>query len=233
MIAAVGSGRRCVVVGGGLLGLSAAWALSARGWSVRVLEAGASVGHERCGSKGDARIFRLGYRDAHYVEMALLARDLWRSLEAASGRTLLRVTGQLSFGDPASVEDVARALARHGVPGEFVDGSSSAAGRLTAAGLVTHGPVLYEPESGVLAADQCLAALVEGGGLRVERGRQVASVRDGGSGGPGDGVGASVVMVDGEVLGADVVVVCAGPASLGLVDAEGTGGGGAFGSVAA
>jgi sarcosine oxidase len=234
MIAAVGSGRRCVVVGGGLLGLSAAWALSARGWSVRVLEAGASVGHERCGSKGDARIFRLGYRDAHYVEMALLARDLWRSLEAASGRTLLGVTGQLSFGDPASVEDVARALARHGVPGEFVDGSSSAAGRLAAPGLLTHGPVLYEPESGVLAADQCLAALVEDGGLRVERGRPVASVRDGGSRGPGVGAGASsVVMVDGEVLEADVVVVCAGPASLGLIDADGVSGGAALGSVAA
>ncbi len=240
MIAAVGSGRRCVVVGSGLLGLSAAWALSGRGWSVRVLEAGASVGHERSGSKGDARIFRLGYREAHYVEMAVLARDLWRSLEAASGRTLLRVTGQVSFGDPASVEDVGRALALHGVPGEVVD-VSSAGGRRAAPGLVTHGPVLYEPESGVLAADQCLAALVEDGGLRVERGRLVASVRDGGVGGPGDGGGASVVLCDGEVLEADVVVVCAGPSSLGLVDAEGGGGGlgaggsvsGAFGSVAA
>ena len=216
MIAAVGSDGRCVVVGGGLLGLSAAWALSRRGWSVRVFEAGASVGHERCGSKGEARIFRLGYREAHYVEMALLARDLWRSLESTSGRTLLRVTGQLSFGDPASVEDVSRALARHDVPGQIVDGSS-AAGRL-APGLVTHGPVLYEPESGVLAADECLAALMEDGGLRVERGRQVASVRGDGSGGrSGGGVG-SVVMSDGEVLDADVVVVCAGPSSLGLVE---------------
>jgi sarcosine oxidase len=204
------------VVGGGLLGLSAAWALSRRGWSVRVFEAGASVGHERSGSKGEARIFRLGYREAHYVEMALLARDLWRSLESTSGRTLLQVTGQLSFGDPASVEDVSRALARHDVPGQIVDGSS-AAGRL-APGLLTHGPVLYEPESGVLAADQCLAALMEDGGLLVERGRQVASVRGDGSGGrSGEGVG-SVVMSDGEALDADVVVVCAGPSSLGLVE---------------
>jgi sarcosine oxidase len=235
MIAAVGSGRRCVVVGGGLLGLSAAWALSGRGWSVRVLEAGASVGHERCGSKGDARIFRLGYREAHYVEMALLARDLWRSLESASGRTLLRVTGQLSFGDPESVEDVGRALARHGVPGEVVDASSAAAGRLAAPGLVTHGPVLYEPESGVLAADQCLAALVEDGDLRVERGVQVASVREGVVSGGGSGAGgvadASVILADGEVLEADVVVVCAGPSSLGLVGAETAGG--ALRSVAA
>jgi sarcosine oxidase len=219
----VGSDGRCVVVGGGLLGLSAAWALSRRGWSVRVFEAGASAGHERCGSKGEARIFRLGYREAHYVEMALLARDLWRSLESTTGRTLLQVTGQLSFGDPASVEDVSRALARHDVPGQIVDGSS-AAGRL-APGLVTHGPVLYEPESGVLAADQCLAALMEDGGLLVERGRQVASVRGDGSGGRSEGGVGSVVMSDGEALDADVVVVCAGPSSLGLVEG-GLGGGG-------
>jgi sarcosine oxidase len=229
MIAAVGSDRRGVVVGGGLLGLSAAWALSRRGWSVRVLEAGASVGHERCGSKGEARIFRLGYREAHYIEMALLARDLWRSLESASGRTLLRVTGQLSFGDPASVDEVARALASHGVPGSVVDGSP-AAGRL-APGLVTHGPVLYEPDSGVLAPDACLAALISDGGLRVEHGRQVRSVRDGGSGGQIGGAAASVVMSDGEVLGADVVVVCAGPSSLGLVEAEGGPGGRGMGGV--
>jgi len=223
MIAVVGSGRRCVVVGGGLLGLSAAWALSRRGWSVRVLEAGASVGHERCGSKGDARIFRLGYREAHYVEMALLARDLWRSLESSSGRTLLRVTGQLSFGDAASVSDVVRALAVHGVPGEVVEGGPTGAGRL-APGLVTHGAVLYEPESGVLAADECLAAFVSDGDLRVSLGRRVESVREG-----GPGAAVTVVTSDGEVIEADVVVVCAGPSSLALVE----GGVDALGSVAA
>ena len=66
--------RRCVVVGAGLLGLSAAWALTRRGWNVVVLEAAGAPGHERSGSKGDARIFRLGYPEPHYVEMAMLAR---------------------------------------------------------------------------------------------------------------------------------------------------------------
>ncbi len=210
---------------------------------MRVLEAGATVGHELCGSKGDARIFRLGYPEARYVEMALLARDLWRSLESASGRSLLRVTGQLSFGDARSVEEVGRALALHGVPGEVLDGSSAAAASTRLApGLLTHGPVLYEPESGVLAADQCLAAFVEEGGLQVELGRRVTSVRQGvagrgagsGSGGPG-GAAVSVVTADGEVLEADVVVLCAGPSSLGLLEG-GTaehGDGGAAGSVAA
>ena len=50
--------RRCIVIGAGLLGLSAAWSLSRRGWTVDVLEAAGAVGHPLSGSKGDARIFR-------------------------------------------------------------------------------------------------------------------------------------------------------------------------------
>ncbi len=62
------------MVGAGLLGLSAARSLTRRGWSVEVLEAGDTVGHPLSGSKGEARIFRLGYPEPHYVEMAVAAR---------------------------------------------------------------------------------------------------------------------------------------------------------------
>ena len=48
-----------VIVGGGLLGLSTAWALRGRR-EVLVLERD-SVGHARGGSHGPTRIFRLGY----------------------------------------------------------------------------------------------------------------------------------------------------------------------------
>ena len=53
------------MVGAGLLGLAAARSLSRRGWSVDVLEAGDGIGHPLSGSKGDARIFRLGYPEPH------------------------------------------------------------------------------------------------------------------------------------------------------------------------
>ena len=126
----------------------------------------------------------------------------------------------------------------HGVPGVVFDGASAggAATRL-APGLVTQGPVLYEPESGVLAADQCLAAFVEDGSLAVELGRRVTSVREGapgrgrarpGAGGSG-GSAVSAVTADGEVLEADVVVLCAGPSSLGLLDGGFDGGAGGNG----
>ena len=51
MIVAVPDDRRAIVVGAGLLGLSAAWALSRRRWRVTVLEAANMVGHDRSGSK--------------------------------------------------------------------------------------------------------------------------------------------------------------------------------------
>src|SRR5580700_6557941 len=100
------------------MGLSAARSLSRRGWSVDVLEAGPAIGHPLAGSKGDARIFRLGYRESHYVEMAIAARSLWRELEGEVGRRLLHVTGQLSFGKADEVDAVAASLAHHGEPAE-------------------------------------------------------------------------------------------------------------------
>ena len=42
---------------------------------VLVLEAAGRPGHPRSGSKGDARIFRLGYPEPHYVATAVLARS--------------------------------------------------------------------------------------------------------------------------------------------------------------
>ena len=126
MIGVMPDDRRCVVVGGGLLGLATAWALTHRGWQVRVLEAASAPGHERSGSKGDARIFRLGYPERHYVEMAVLARDSWRDLERATGRRLLHVTGQVTLGDEATLRAIAGALAAAGAPVEQISATTAA-----------------------------------------------------------------------------------------------------------
>jgi sarcosine oxidase len=207
MIEHVPDHRRCVVVGAGLLGLSAAWALARRGWSVQVLEAAGQPGHERSGSKGDARIFRLGYPEAHYVEMAVLARRHWRDLETATGRRLLHVTGQVTLGDEATLRDIADALTAAGAPVAEVPGTT-AARRFP--GIVASGPVLFEPDSGVLAADECLRALRQAGGFEVRTGCRVTSLHQ-------SGPSVTVGTAEGGTIAADVVVDCAGPASLGLL----------------
>jgi sarcosine oxidase len=207
MIGAVPDNRRCIVIGAGLLGLSSAWALTRRGWDVLVLEAAAGPGHARAGSKGDARIFRLGYPEPHYVEMALLSRARWRDLEAVTARRLLHVTGQVTMGDEEAQHAIAAALTAAGAPVEEVS-ATAAAQRFP--GIDLSGPVLVEPDSGVLAADVCLQALRDAAGCEVRAGTRVTSVRQ------GSGV-VSVAMADGSSLSAAVAVVCAGPGTLGLL----------------
>ena len=207
MIVAVPARRRCVVVGAGLLGLCAARALARRGWEVVVLEAAGTVGHARAGSKGDARIFRLGYPDPLYVEMALGARDLWLALEAAAGRPLLHTTGQVTFGDLAALDAIAAALAASGAPAEWLSPADAAA---RGGGIAPAGPVLFEPVSGVLAADACLRALCETGGFELRTGVVVTALRERPD-------GATVTTAAGTDLHADVAVDCAGPRTLALL----------------
>ena len=66
-----------VIIGAGLAGSAAAWALAGRGRSVAVVEAFAP-GHRRGSSHGSARIFRRAYPDPLYVRLTGQAQQLWR-----------------------------------------------------------------------------------------------------------------------------------------------------------
>jgi sarcosine oxidase len=207
MIDAVPDSRRCIVIGAGLLGLSAAWALTRRGWTTLVLEAAGTPGHERSGSKGEARIFRLGYPVPHYVEMAILARARWRDLERATGRRLLHETGQVTMGDAAALDAIAAALAGAGAR---IEQLSARAMARRFPGIAAAGPTLVEPDSGVLASDECLRALREAAGFELRTGTSVTAVHD------RSREPVVVETAEGGVLEADVVIACAGPATLAL-----------------
>jgi sarcosine oxidase len=187
------------VVGGGLLGLATARALARGGHEVLVIERD-SVGNERAGSKGSARIFRFGYDDPFYVGMALSSLPMWRELEEESGRDLLSVTGQLSFG--ASLDVLADAMTAAGAPFELLD-RQEVARRVPA--LQVDSRAVFEPESGVLAADHCLAALrhsSEASEAEVREHCRVTSVQD-------DDQRVHLQTENGTVS-ASVAVVCAG-----------------------
>ena len=87
-----------IVVGAGLAGSATAWAASARGMSVIVLEAFAPA-HQSGSSHGSARIYRRAYPDPLYVQMTGRARALWRQLEGEAKQALLQLTGGLDFGE--------------------------------------------------------------------------------------------------------------------------------------
>ena len=207
MILGVSGQRRCIVVGAGVLGLATARSLARRAWRVTVVEAAPSVGHPRSGSKGSARIFRFGYPDPLYVELARQAQRLWRDLEATSGRTLLTETGQVTLGDDAALGMIAAAMTACGLASQRLE-AAEAARRFPS--ISVPGPVLFEPGSGVLRADACLSALCASGTFDLRTGLVVERLEDRGDAGV-------VVHTGAGSLTAEAGVVCAGPRSLDLL----------------
>jgi sarcosine oxidase len=195
-----------VVIGAGLLGLSAARALAGRGRDVIVLEQ-AEIGHQGAGSKGSCRIFRLGYTDPRYVAMARRARDFWRELEQESGRRILLPTPHLTLGE--QLPAVHQAMLRAGAPCELLSAGQAAA-RFPC--IAARGPALLEPQSCVTAADQALAALAAAVPA-VRTGTRVTGLADDGR--------RVRVSTEAGVLSARTVIVCAGPSTSRLLGTTG------------
>jgi sarcosine oxidase len=195
-----------IVVGAGLAGSAAAWAASARGMSVVVLEA-FGPGHRRGSSHGSARIFRRAYPDPLYVRLTGRAEPLWRRLEAEAGEALLQLTGGLDFGplrDPVTLHEV---LTSCGVPAGLLS-PAEAAERWPA---ISFGPpagqVMFHADAGVLDPDRAMAAMVR---LAVSRGAEVrygTPVTHLAATAAGDG---ALVHTDTGTFTAPVVVVAAG-----------------------
>ena len=191
-----------IVVGAGAIGSAAGWWLARRGRRVLVFDQ-YEAGHVRGSSHGASRIFRLGYAQPEYAEMALEARVLWLELEEASGERLLDPAGAVDYGPPGEVEPIRSVYEQCGVPYEMLD-SGAAAGRWP--GIRFDGDVLYQPDGARIRADSVLRALHDGirqhgGDLRLGSGRAAVDVRD-------DGVHARAPGVSGC---APVAVVAAGP----------------------
>lgn len=184
------------VVGGGLLGLSAAWALTTRGHETMVIDQ-SPTGHVTSGSHGACRIFRLGYEQPAYVSLARQARDTWTQLEEACGERLLYPTPQLTFGP--QMEQVRDSLQQAGAPCETLT-QAQAAERFP--GIAIRGQVLYESESAVIAADRSLAALAKLAGPVGEPARVTGLVEHGSR---------VRISTTGGAIDADRVIVCAGP----------------------
>jgi sarcosine oxidase len=170
------------VVGAGVMGGAAAWALRARGADVTLYEQ-FEPGTPRGSSHGRTRIFRLAYPDPGWVELAQEALAGWRELERQSGRELLELHGLMELASTPELTSRGT-LAALSLEHELLD----------ARGARSHGvelppgwAALLQPDAGVVRADEALDAFLSG--ADVER-RRIDSLDE---------------------LAADVVVVTAGP----------------------
>jgi len=141
-----------VIVGGGVMGSAAAWALARRGVQVLLLEQ-FGPGHRLGSSHGSSRIFRLAYAQPFYVRLARTALPLWRELAAETGQPVLALTGAVDHGSADELRPRLRTLLDAGERAEL----------LTPAEAERRWPVLrvdtaalFHPTAGRLHADDAV-----------------------------------------------------------------------------
>jgi len=197
--------NQALILGAGIMGLSAAWGLCRAGWSVRVIDQdpipnprGSSVDHHRL--IRHAYGTDLGYMrmvDDAYLAWDLLWADLGENLHVPTGVLVLSQDGGARFRDGRNallaeghaVEDLTPVAALARFP--FLDLDELAAAYVLAPG-------------GVLLADRIVAALhrhLTARGVVFER-ATVAEVNP---------AQARLRLADGSQCGADLLVVAAGP----------------------
>jgi len=207
---------RTIVVGGGVMGLATAWALTRRGERPIVLERFAR-GHTRGASHGETRNYNNAYSEAHYLDLLVRAREGWDALGEVDGEPLLRLHGLVSHGAGAALGSTARVglveverrLSERGIAAALLDGAEAAR---RWPGMRFDDTVLYSPDAGVARAAAALRELerrIVAAGGEVRWNVPVTGVED-----LGDAV---AVRTASGVLRADVAVVAAGAWTRGLV----------------
>lgn len=181
-----------IVVGLGAAGAAAAYQLARRKARVLGIDQYAPP-HPLGSSHGESRITRLaiGEGDA-YVPLAMRSHELWREIEAATGASLLTVTGGLWISSAqrkaeTHVKDFfANTLAaarRFGIAHEVLDAAQIRA-RFPQFRVAGHEQGYHEPGAGYLRPEACIEAqlkLARALGARLRPGERVEEIEQRGS----------------------------------------------------
>ena len=143
--------------------------------------------------------------------MAIRSRELWRRLEASAGRTLLHVTGQVTFGDETALDAVAGALAAAGAPVERL--APGEAARRFPGNRGARVRALRARHRASWRPTTACAPCARRADFSLHTGMRVTSLRQ-----RPDSV--TVATAGGPAFEADVVVDCAGPHALGLLGGD-------------
>jgi len=150
------------IIGLGAMGSAAAWRLAQAGHSVIGFDRFGPA-HDQGSSHGESRIIRQAYFESpEYVPLSLRAYELWRELEAVSGKALLHITGGLMIGSPESevFKGSLKSAQTWDLPHQVLD-----ANQIHKSWPVFHPQdhhcALYEERAGVLAVEDCVQSMLD------------------------------------------------------------------------
>ncbi|MBX3080690.1 MAG: N-methyl-L-tryptophan oxidase [Anaerolineae bacterium] len=150
-----------LIVGGGGMGLSAAWRVAKRGVNVRVLEQFKFL-HTRGSSHTEHRIIRRTYNDDIYSRLMVDAYHYWEELEHDSGTKLMHLVGGVDFGpdnDP-TLNDLIHVSHELNIPIDVMT-AAEAKQRFPQFNLPANFLMTYCALNGFLAVDDCMKAKLE------------------------------------------------------------------------
>jgi len=168
------------VIGLGAMGSAAIYHLARR--QVRAIGIERfSPGHERGSSHGSTRIIRLGYFEhPSYVPLLRRAYVLWRDLEAASGRSLMTITGiaEIGRGDSELVQGTLASSRLHDLPHTIL-GAAELMQRYPAFRLPPDFVGVVQPDGGYLEAEPAIEAhlqLARSAGAEIRHNQRVLAI---------------------------------------------------------
>lgn len=202
-----------IVVGLGAVGSAALLSLASRGVSCIGIDR-FDPPHDRGSSHGLSRLIRLCYYEhPDYVPLLHESYRLWQELQSRSGSRLLDITGGLYIGRPQDpfVSGSLETARQRGLAHDMLI-ASELRRRFPSIHVFNDEVAFYEPTTGVLYPERCIAAslhLAEASGARVLRHTRVRAWSDSGTG--------VIVHAGEDRIRADAVILCAGAWTSALV----------------
>jgi sarcosine oxidase / L-pipecolate oxidase len=159
-----GSSFDIIIIGGGTIGLSAAYYAAARGLNTLLLEQFDTMASGYASSGGASRMFRIMYSPTYMAQLAETSLALWKEIETASGLEILETQPLIFYGDSENTVEgnlgaMQKILANLGVPYTW---------HPNAAGLMQQYPAfqtmptdyvgLVQPNSAVIRAETSITA---------------------------------------------------------------------------
>jgi len=199
-------GQRAIVVGGGIMGLSAAWALARRGWSVELFEQ-ENIPNERGSSVDQHRLIRFPYgAEEGYTLMVKSAFDAWARLWSDLGKAFYIETG--TFALLGQTHDWAQqslqTLTRLGTDVQLLR-APDVQKRWPILNIAANEEAFFLPTGGVLLARPIVAALaryLQRRGVSLNTNTAVRDV---------DPITATITLHNNKTHQADALVIAAGP----------------------